>query len=120
MAGEGAEQRRDHVRVEVRLPVALTWGARRRGGTVVDLSEGGLRAVVNGTEEPAPGQAVEAAFDLDGHPVVVRATAVRADRHDQRRGEVALRFADLPDAVGDRVRRHVFAVQLQQRAQGLR
>ena len=119
-------QRRAFVRAPEARPVAF---GRIDGclfpATMVDLSEGGLRATFTSEVDLTIGDEVEVDFDLDGWSLTAPAIVVRAG--GRRPGpspsapalcEAGLAFASLSSADADRIRHHVFAKQARMRALG--
>jgi c-di-GMP-binding flagellar brake protein YcgR len=122
-------QRRRAVRAAIELPVLIKVAGVPLFGRTVDLSEAGLRAVVDGWGlPPEPGASVEADLTLDDTPasvdlpavvdaaslslagVIVRQRSVRA------RWELSMQFHGLPQQVEDRLRRRVFRALREERA----
>jgi hypothetical protein len=122
-------QRRRAVRAAIELPVLVKIAGVPLFGRTVDLSEAGLRAVVDGWGlPPEPGTSVEADLTLDDAPpsvdlpavargailslagVIVRQRPVRA------RWELSMQFHGLPRQVEDRLRRRVFRALREERA----
>jgi PilZ domain len=138
-------QRRGAVRSPLGLPVQVTRGKDELCGLTVDVSEGGLRCVLNlpdaetsrelgeGPVEEATGDGVvqQAAGKLAvGDRVtvlltfdntVVRSAADVVRRHGRKDGrvEVSVRFVGLPEVTEDLIRRHVFASLRDLRQRGL-
>ena len=121
-------QRRDAVRAPLVAPVFLGTGASPAGGMTLDMSEGGLRCVLDRGARLVPG----ATAQFSAHPFrvgdVVRVSVMLPEltvaclseitrRHplDDARTELSLRFIGLPEHVQDDLRRRVFA-----RLRGLR
>ncbi|WP_121256137.1 flagellar brake protein [Nocardioides ferulae] len=108
-------QRREFFRVPFAAPVTLTpidddgGSGPARSGTVVDLGEGGLLAVVEG-ERPAPGTEVEVRLLVGGDLVRSVAEVVRHVELPGGGPGVALRFSD-PEEHGDLIRSVAFAEQ---------
>jgi PilZ domain len=117
-------QRRRAVRAAIELPVLIKVAGVPLFGRTVDLSEAGLRAVVDGWGlPPEPGTSaevdatpsVESSVDLDATilslaGVVVRQRTVRA------RWELSMQFQGLPQKAEDRLRRRVFRALREERA----
>ncbi len=86
-------------RVEVRLPVEVRAGEKRRGGTAVQLSN--LGAAVECAFELSEGDAVELAFPAIGEaPAAVAASAVCSVVREAGRTTLGLEFTD-PEAIRD-------------------
>ena len=126
-------QRRDAVRAPLRIPVVLGAGASTAHGTTLDVSEGGLRCVLDRQSRPAPGATAQvpahSAFRVGD---VVRVSAsfpdltvtclseiTRRHLHDDSPTELSLRFIGLPEDVEDALRRRVFARLRDLRQRGL-
>ena len=122
-------QRRRAVRAAIELPVLVKVAGIPLFGRTVDLSEAGMRAVVDGWGlPPEPGTSVEADLTLDDAPpsadlpaaadaailglagVIVRQRPVRA------RWELSMQFHGLPRTTEDRLRRRVFRALREERA----
>jgi c-di-GMP-binding flagellar brake protein YcgR len=126
-------QRRDAVRAPLRVPVVLGAGESAAHGTTLDVSEGGLRCVLDNRQSPAPGATAE----VPAHSAlrvgdVVRVSASFPDltvtclseitrRHTDEESptELSLRFIGLPEHVQDALRRRVFARLRDLRQRGL-
>ena len=86
-------QRRKAVRARVQFPCIIPWAGRQMTGNTVDISEAGIRALMDGWGVPLdPGTAAQLSLDLDD--VLL---------HLHRRGRVDLR-PRRPVADGDEVR----------------
>lgn len=109
-------QRRQAVRARVGLPLTLTVNGTELDGDVVDLSEGGVRAVVDPFGvTPGPGTAVALTVRLENGPVTGPAEVVRQQTVSGR-WALSLRFTDLPEKDQDRLRRRVFQAIREERA----
>jgi c-di-GMP-binding flagellar brake protein YcgR len=111
-------QRREAVRARLAVPVTAVLGHVDLEGEVVDLSEGGVRAVLDAVgHPPEPGTVVPLTVHLEDGEVTTRAELV----WHQTRGTrwwVSLRFLDLSEREQDRVRRRVFQAMREERARG--
>jgi c-di-GMP-binding flagellar brake protein YcgR len=109
-------QRREAVRARLAVPVTAVLHSVDLEGGVLDLSEGGIRAVLEGFgHPPLPGTVVPLTVHLEDGDVTSRAEVV----WHQTRGTrwwVSLRFLDLPEREQDRVRRRVFQAMREERA----
>jgi PilZ domain len=138
-------QRRSAVRSPLTLPVQVTRGHYQLSGLTVDVSEGGLRCVLNlpdaetstaggdgpveqvtadgavqkAAENLAVGDRVTVIAAFDNAVVRVAADVVRRHRREDARVEVSLRFVDLPEVTQDLIRRHVFASLRDLRQRGI-
>jgi hypothetical protein len=109
-------QRRRAVRARTELPVVIPWAGAQMIGKSVDVSEAGMRALMDGWGiPPEPGTVVTATVELDGSYLDLRSEIVR----QQVRGAqwlLSMRFDDVPEKVGDVLRRKVFQVLREERA----
>ena len=131
-------QRRDAVRAPLRVPVVIGAGASTAHGTTLDVSESGLRCVLDKRQSrPAPGPPASPAPQVPAHPAlrvgdVVRVSASFPDltvtclseitrRHTEADSpaELSLRFIGLPEHVQDALRRRVFTRLRDLRQRGL-
>ena len=128
-------QRRSAVRAPLVLPIQLSSGPQQLPGRTVDISEGGLRCVLDAADRSAtdpderPGSTPSGPLAV-GHRatlVIAFATAVvdsgaevvrRHVREDGRR-ELSLRFVGMPEFTRDLIRRQVFAGLRDLRLRGL-
>jgi hypothetical protein len=109
-------QRRQAVRARVGLSLTVSLNGMDLGGDVVDLSEGGVRAVLDPYGiTPTPGTAVSLTVRLENGPVTGPAEVVRQQTVDAR-WAMSLRFTDLPEKDQDRLRRRVFQAIREERA----
>ena len=109
-------QRRTAVRARVVVPVEVGHGSLELSGETVDLSEAGMRAAVDGLGiEPEAGTTVDLLVKLEDGDLKCRAEVVR---HQSRgaRWVMSLRFQNLPEKDGDRLRRRVFQALREERA----
>ena len=113
-------QRRAHVRVPQLSPVALQLGARSLQASLLDMSESGLRCVV---ERPTPlgmDTRVTVTLELlDGTTMELHCVPARMYALDDDHLEVGLGFVDIDDRTADRIRKNVFAQQVRDRSMGL-
>jgi hypothetical protein len=125
-------QRRSAVRAPLGLPVQLTRGQEQLSGLTVDISEGGLRCVVDpaaeapnaqadGAVKPrlAAGERIAVVLTFETAVIEANAEVVRLHRREDERTELSLRFADLPELTEDLVRRRVFARLRELRQRGM-
>lgn len=120
-------QRRDAVRAPLRLPVEL--GPVK--GTTIDVSEGGLRCVLErrpargaATDPEAPavpevGDVVPLAAVLPEATLRCRAEVMHRHARGDERVELSLRFIGLPEPQQDILRRRIFARLRELRQRGL-
>ena len=124
--------RRHAVRAPLAVPLVLGTGKATAHGTTLDVSEGGLRCVLDGSR-PAPGASapvpsgpefrvgdvvrVSASFPDLTVTCLSEITRRHADGHSPT--ELSLRFVGLPEHVQDALRRRVFARLRDRRQRGL-
>ena len=99
---------RKAVRADVEVPVRMRMNNTEVSGDTVDLSEAGMRALVDGWGlAPEAGTPVAVDIELDDDLVRVHGTVVR---QDQRAGRwvVSVRFEGVEEKDGDRLRKRVF------------
>jgi c-di-GMP-binding flagellar brake protein YcgR len=85
-------------------------------GESVDLSEAGMRVAVDGMGlEPEPGSTMDLVIKLETGEVATKAEVIR---HQSRgaRWLMSLRFLDLEERDGDKLRRRVFQALREERA----
>lgn len=109
-------QRRQAVRARIALALTVGFNGIDLDGDMVDLSEGGVRAIVDPFGvTPAPGCTVDLVVQLEDGPVSARAEVVR-QQTVAGRWALSLRFVDLPEKEQDRLRRRVFQAMREERA----
>jgi hypothetical protein len=109
-------QRRDAVRAPLVVPVQLGPDTAPAGGTTVDLSEGGLRCVLDKGPAPewleAPGQAigtvVQVSVQLSDLTVSCLGEITRRFPREDARTELSVRFVGMSEHDQDEVRRRIF------------
>ncbi|HVM18547.1 MAG TPA: PilZ domain-containing protein [Egibacteraceae bacterium] len=113
-------QRRAHVRVPQLSPIALVVGPVHIRASLLDVSESGVRCVV---DRPCPigmDTRVEVTLELlNGVAVPLTCVPARMYAIDDEQLELGLTFVDIDDVTATEVRRHVFAQQVRDRAMGL-
>lgn len=109
-------QRREAVRADLRLPVTVRAGGEEQPGTTLDVSEGGLRLLLDaapgaadGTAPSAHGDRMQVTLDLDGQPLTGEARLVRRHLRTDERWEVSVAFTAATEHQQDSIRRRVFA-----------
>jgi c-di-GMP-binding flagellar brake protein YcgR len=117
MTGDAeVSQRRKAVRARLVVPIEAGYGNVEMTGESVDLSENGMRATLDGFGiPPEPGSTLDLVIALEDGSVKVKAEVVR----QQTRGArwlMSLRFVDLQEREGDRLRRRVFQALREERA----
>lgn len=111
-----AIQRRQAVRARVALPVVAVVNGIDLAGDIVDISEGGVRAVVEPYGvTPIAGSTLSLTVQLEEGPITAPAEVVRQQTVDAR-WALSLRFTDLPEKEQDRLRRRVFRAIREERA----
>jgi hypothetical protein len=110
-------QRRKAVRARLSLPVVLPWSDYELSGTTVDLSEAGMRAQVDGWGvPPEKGTRMAVTIDLgkgflDLYGEVIWVVTTRGPQW-----LLAMRFDDVSERDGDRLRQRVFEALRAERA----
>jgi hypothetical protein len=109
-------QRRKAVRARVQVPVLIPWAGAQLTGTTVDISEAGIRSLMDGWGVPLdPGTPCQVSLDLDDVLVhligEVVWTSVRGAQW-----LMAIKFNDVPEQAGDVLRRRVFKALRDERA----
>jgi hypothetical protein len=113
-------QRRKAVRAKVAVPIVIPWAGSLLRGTSLDLSESGLKALVDGWGlPPESGSPVEVTLSLEDGVTVDRAGEV-AWGSDRGTGQwvLAVQFTDVDDRRADTLRRRVFRALREERARG--
>jgi hypothetical protein len=109
-------QRRKAVRARVQLPVLMPWAGAQITGSTVDISEAGIRALMDGWGVPLePGTSCQVSLDLDNVLVHLIGETVWT----QVRGAqwlMAIKFNDVPEQAADVLRRRVFKALRDERA----
>jgi hypothetical protein len=109
-------QRRRAVRARLEVPVTMPWTDGMLSGHTVDLSEAGLRALVDGWGLPPDnGSRLDVSISLNERTVHLRSEVVRQTVQGPR-WLLSLRFLDVPEADGDSLRRRVFQALREERA----
>jgi hypothetical protein len=109
-------QRRKAVRARVDLAVLMPWAGAQMTGKTVDLSEAGMRALMDGWGlPPDPGTQLPVSLTLDEVVLDLRGEVVW---HNDRGGQwmMAVRFDDVPERAADLLRRRVFETLRAERA----
>ena len=113
-------QRRAHVRVPQLTPLDLRVGPVHIRASLLDMSESGLRCVVQRPTPLGMDTRVEVSLEmLDGSNVDVICVPARMYALDDEHLEVGLSFLDIDERTSSQVRRNVFAQQVRDRAMGL-
>lgn len=109
-------QRRKAVRAQVRVDVVMPWAGAQMKGHTVDLSENGMRALMDGWGlPPDPGSPAQISLALDDAlihlPGEIVWTSIRGAQW-----LLAMRFVEVPEKAGDLLRRRVFQALRDERA----
>jgi hypothetical protein len=109
-------QRRQAVRGRVSVPLEIGYGSVEMTGETVDLSENGMRAAADGFGvPPEPGATLDLVVQLEDGPLKVKGEVVRLQTRGTR-WLLSIRFHDMQEKDGDRVRRRVFQALREERA----
>lgn len=109
-------QRRKAVRGRVQLPVVMPWADSQLTGETVDLSEAGMRALVDGWGvPPESGTRMSVTLDLGTQFVDVHGTLVWCNPRGAQ-WLLAVSFEDVDERDGDRLRQRVFEALRAERA----
>jgi hypothetical protein len=109
-------QRRQAVRGRLTVPLEIGYGNVEMAGETVDLSENGMRASAEGFGiPPERGSALDLLVQLEDGPLKVKGEVVRVQTRGTR-WLLSIRFRDLQEKDGDRVRRRVFQALREERA----
>jgi hypothetical protein len=112
-----SEQRRSHARVVTEGPVTIIRDRQAHSASLVDLSEGGLRAELDDAETViGVGDLVSVILVLDKVEHDLRARVVRVHVVPSQSRTIAATFLDVGHRQSDELRRHVFAEQTRVRA----
>jgi hypothetical protein len=117
-------QRRASVRAPMGTPVLFEGAAGPAPGTTLDVSEGGLRVLLDEPaaespdDAPVPGSVVALVLTLADVDLPCRGEVLRRTRRDDR-WEVTLRFVGMHENTQDFIRRHVFERLRTLRARGV-
>ena len=113
-------QRRAHVRVPQLTLVDLVVNGGRLRASLLDVSESGLRCVVDRPSPLGMDSFVSVTLELSGgEQIEVLCTPARMYAMDDHNLEIGLTFIDIEERIGNRIRKHVFAQQVRDRAMGL-
>jgi hypothetical protein len=109
-------QRRKAVRARVSVPVIIPWAGSQMTGSTVDLSEGGMRALMDGWGVPLdPGTPSQVSLTLDDALVHLHGEIVWTSIRGAQ-SLLAMRFVDVPEKAADTLRRKVFKALRDERA----
>ena len=109
-------QRRKAVRARVEVPVIIPWAGGQITGHTVDLSEGGMRALMDGWGlPPEPGTPTQVSLDVGDALLHLQGefvwTSIRGAQW-----LLAMKFNDVPEKAADVLRRRVFQALRDERA----
>jgi hypothetical protein len=109
-------QRRKAVRARVSLPVYIPWSDGQMVGETVDLSEAGMRCLVDGWGlPPEPETRLEMGITLADEELHLRGRVVRQQAQGPR-WLLSMSFLDLQDRDANQLRRRVFQALREERA----
>lgn len=113
-------QRRKAVRARVGVDVLIPWAGGQMTGVTVDLSEGGMRALMDGWGlPPEPGTRSQVSLTVDDALVHLQGSIVWTTIRGAQ-WLLAMQFLDVPDEAADRLRRRVFQALRDERAAAAR
>jgi hypothetical protein len=113
-------QRRKAVRARVSVPVIIPWAGSQMNGNTVDLSEGGMRALLDGWGVPLdPGTRSQVSLAIDDVLVHLHGEIVWTSIRGAQ-WLLAMRFVDVPEKAADVLRRRVFQALRDERAAAAR
>jgi len=109
-------QRRKAVRARVAVPVIIPWAGSQMEGKTVDLSEGGMRALMDGWGVPMdPGTPTQVSLTLDDALVHLHGEIVWTSIRGAQ-WLMAMKFVDVPEKAADTLRKRVFQALRDERA----
>jgi hypothetical protein len=113
-------QRRKAVRARTEVPVIIPWAGAQMEGVTVDLSEAGMRALMDGWGVPMePGTLTQLSLTVDDALLHLSGEIVwTVERGAQ--WLLAMKFLDVPEQAADLLRRKVFQALREERAQAMR
>ena len=113
-------QRRKAVRAQVGVDVLIPWAGGQMTGVTVDLSEGGMRALMDGWGlPPEPGTRSQVSLTVDDALVHLQGSIVWTSIRGAQ-WLLAMQFLDVPEEAADRLRRRVFQALRDERAAAAR
>ena len=109
-------QRRQAVRARVQIPVIIPWAGAQMEGSTVDLSEAGMRALMDGWGVPMEsGTTTQLTLTLDDALIHLQGEIVwTVERGAQ--WLLAMKFLEVPEKAADLLRRRVFQALRDERA----
>lgn len=109
-------QRRRAVRARIEAPVVVPWLGALMTGLTMDLSEAGMRALLDGWGlPPESGTTLEVTLTLDSGTVDLRGEVVWHAERSGGQWMMAIRFVDVSERDGDLLRRRVFQALREER-----
>jgi hypothetical protein len=109
-------QRRKAVRARVEVEVIIPWAGGQMTGVTVDLSEGGMRALMDGWGlPPEPGTESQVSLTLDDALLHLSGSIVWSSIRGAQ-WLLAMQFHDVPEKAADLLRRRVFQALRDERA----
>lgn len=112
-------QRRAHVRVPQLSPVSIALGSQKLRASLLDVSESGVRCVVDRPTPLGMDSRVTVTLELDDTVEELEAIPARMYAIDDENLEVGLTFLQIDERIATKIRRHVFGQQVRDRAMGL-
>ena len=114
-------QRRKAVRAAAELPVVMPWAGALLKGLTIDISEGGIKALVDGWGlPPESGTPLRVTITLeDGISLDVHGEVVWTAERGTKQWILAVRFTQVSERDGDTLRRRVFRALREERARSL-
>jgi hypothetical protein len=111
-----SSQRRKAVRARLGVDVLIPWAGGQMTGTTVDLSEGGMRALMDGWGlPPEPDTQTQLSLAIDDALLHLQGRIVWTSIRGAQ-WLLAVQFLDVPENAGDRLRRRVFQALRDERA----
>jgi|tagenome__1003787_1003787.scaffolds.fasta_scaffold20894392_2 hypothetical protein len=109
-------QRRKAVRARVAVDVLIPWAGGQMAGTTVDLSEGGMRALIDGWGlPPEPDTLSQVSLTMDDALLHLQSRIVWTSIRGAQ-WLLAMQFREVPENAADRLRRRVFRALREERA----
>ena len=111
-----SSQRRKAVRARVAVDVLIPWAGGQMSGTTVDLSESGMRALMDGWGlPPEPETMTQLSLALDDALLHLQGRVVWTSIRGAQ-WLLAMQFLEVPENAADRLRRRVFQALRDERA----
>jgi hypothetical protein len=110
-------QRRKAVRARVAVDVLIPWAGGQMMGTTVDLSETGMRALMDGWGlPPEAGTTTQVSLTIDDGALLHLRGSIVWTTIRGAQWLLAMQFLDVPEEAADRLRRRVFQALREERA----